>query len=105
MACVHRSLRSKEASISRLRRELVSLFGREMVEQASRTDPADLEVSAALMDTVHDAADKLLASSYRPSLQRDIVAGLDPQARLLLCMWLSDLGLAATLMAMALEAA
>lgn len=84
---------------------MVSLFGRELVEQASRTDPADLEVSAALMDAVHDAADRLLASSCQPKLQRDIVAGLEPQARLVLCMWLTDLGLASTLMATALRAA
>lgn len=104
MAREHRSLRSQEAGISRLEAELVSLFGREVVEQASRTCPERLEVDEALVVEVRQAADELLR--YRnPKEQRQAVAGLEPRVRLLLCCWIRDIGFAGAIMDRVLAAA
>lgn len=97
MVCQHRALRSQEAGISRLEAELVSLFGREVVAEASRADPEQLEVDAELVDEVHHAADELLRHRY-PKEQRQVVAGLEPRVRLLLCLWVRDIGLAGAIM-------
>ena len=41
----------------RVRAEVVRLFGEPLVRLADMTDPAGLDLSAALMDRVHDGAD------------------------------------------------
>lgn len=77
--------------------ELRHLFGAALVEEAARTDPASLDLSAALMDAVHTAADTLLAHRGDMPAQRATVAALPADVRLVLCMWLMDTGLAAKL--------
>lgn len=83
--------------------ELTELFGEGLVKRAHATNVAALEVSAESMDAVHDAADELLAHSGDIGLQRRIVAYLNPATRLLLCMWVMDLSLAASLAARAIR--
>lgn len=77
--------------------ELVRLFGDVTVMLAKMLDPATLDLSASLMDQVHDAADTVLVNSGNPDMQRRYVANLPSDVRVILCMWLSDLGLAAKL--------
>ena len=77
--------------------ELVALFGDVTVKIGRMVDPAMLALSADLMDRVHDGADALLARSGRPDAQRRYVAGLPSDVRLVLCMWMMDMGLAAKL--------
>lgn len=77
--------------------ELVRLFGDVTVMLAKMLDPATLDLSANLMDQVHDAADTLLINSGKPDMQRHYVANLPSGVRVILCMWLADLGLAAKL--------
>jgi hypothetical protein len=77
--------------------EAKALFGRSLVRQARNTDPADLDLTAEAMDTVHDAADELLEHAGDTRAQGRVVAALNPQARLVLCMWVIDLSLGATL--------
>ncbi len=85
--------------------ELRHLFGPALVEDAARTDPASLDLTAALMEAVHDAADTLLSQRGDVSAQRGIVAQLPGAVRLVLCMWLMDTGLAAKLIRAAYVAA
>lgn len=82
---------------SKMHRELVALFGEATVAVAKMIDPAVLHLSADLMDRVHDAADAVLARTGRPTAQRQYVAGLPSDVRMILAMWLMDTGLAAKL--------
>jgi hypothetical protein len=77
--------------------EAKALFGRSLVRQARYTDPADIELTAETMDAVHDAADELLEHAGDPRAQGRLVAALNPQTRLVLCMWVIDLSLGGTL--------
>ena len=74
--------------------ELVSLFGRELVDKARVTDVVDLELTASRMDAVHDATDALLKHSGKPKLQQATIATLDDMTALMLCMWVMDTGFA-----------
>jgi hypothetical protein len=93
----------KERS-NRMQRELVALFGEPTVLVARMMDPALLALTVDLMDRVHDAADAVLARAGRPAAQRKYVADLPSDVRLVLCMWLSDTGLAARLTRRAIQA-
>lgn len=77
--------------------ELVALFGTVPVMLARMVDPVNLNLSASLMDAVHDAADDLLALSGQLRDQQRFIADLPNDVRLVLCMWMLDLGLAAKL--------
>ena len=88
----------------RLTRELRSLFGPAVLDEASRTDPATLDLSAPLMDAVHTAADTLLAQRGDVSAQRATVAALPADVRLVLCLWVLDTGLAAKILRAAADA-
>lgn len=82
-------------SKARIMGEMRELFGEVLVRRAQQTDPADLSLSAELMDHVHDSADNLLAIQGRPADQQRYVSGLRHDVRLILCMWLMDTNLAA----------
>lgn len=104
MARIHSALRNPAAGrINRRERELNCLFGRELVKTAIQTDPADLKLTEQLMDAVHDAADNLLYLSDQPDKQRAYVQRLSYTVRLVLCMWVHDMGLAAKLTAEAIR--
>lgn len=83
----------------RIDNELAALFGRDLVEQAKQTDPADLLLSDSLMVEVYTAADELLARAGEPVAQRSVVRRLSEGTRLVLCMWIHDLDLAAKITA------
>ena len=102
MARFHGSVRPAKAA-SRLEQELATLFGREVLKQAKATDPVHLDLSAEQMDAVHDAADHLLENAGDPMMQRALVMALPADIRLVLCMWIYDLDLAATLTARVLN--
>ncbi len=71
-------------------RELQRLFGEPVTYLASVTDAATLELSAALMERVHDGADALLTMCGHPAEQQRYIGGLPFDVRLVLCMWLLD---------------
>ena len=77
--------------------ELVRLFGEPLMRLGEFTDPLALELSAALMDRVHDGADALLTMRGDPEEQHRYVQDLPHEVRLVLCMWLMDTDLAAKL--------
>lgn len=107
MARIYGPVRYQSAALrmrqARRDTELVALFGRELVDQANATDVADLELTAERMESVHDAADDLLTRSGDTLSQCRIVRSLDPATRLVLCMWVMDLSLAARLAARAIR--
>ena len=74
--------------------ELVSLFGRKLVDKAQATDVVELDLSATRVDAVHDACEALLLHSGRPKQQQATIVALDDMTTLMLCMWLMDTGLA-----------
>lgn len=85
--------RKKAQALSELRR----LFGEPVAYLATITDPATLDLSAALMDRVHDGADALLTMRGHLTEQQRYIGGLPFDVRLVLCMWLMDTDLAAKL--------
>jgi hypothetical protein len=76
---------------------LQKIFGEPVTYLASITDPATLDLSAALMDRVHDVADALLTMRGHLAEQHRYISGLSFDVRLVLCMWLMDTDLAAKL--------
>ena len=70
------------------------LFGDVVCSVAAVTDAAALDLSASLIDRVHDGADALLAMRRHPDEQMRYVSELPFEVRLVLCMWLLDCDLA-----------
>jgi hypothetical protein len=83
---------------------LKAVFGRALVCKARETDPADIDLTAAAMQAVHDAADELLAIAGDSEEQGRVVERLDPSTRLALCLWMIDPSLGPTLAARAMYA-
>jgi hypothetical protein len=77
--------------------ELKLLFGEPVAYLSKITDPATLDLSAALMDRVHDGADALLTMRGDLVEQHRYIGGLPFEVRLVLCMWLMDTDLATKL--------
>ena len=73
------------------------LFGEPVAYLATITDPITLDLTAKLMDRVHDGADALLNMRGNLAEQQRYIAGLPFTVRLVLCMWLSDTHLASKL--------
>lgn len=82
---------------NKMQGELRHLFGEPLVRLAEVTDPAALDLTAALMDRVHDGADALLTLRGDTEEQHRYVLALPHEVRLALCMWLMDTGLASKL--------
>lgn len=93
-----RMTRKKKQELAELKR----LFDEPVTYLASITDPATLDLSAALMDRVHDGADALLTMRGHLAEQHRYIGGLPFDVRLVLCMWLLDCDLADKLASRAL---
>lgn len=74
----------------RQERDMQRLFGDAVVCIANLTDPATLDLTEALMDRVHDAAERLLHLAGDPAEQQRYVSAMPFETRLVLCMWLID---------------
>lgn len=73
--------------------ELAFLFGRETVEQADRLDIADLNLNDEIVACIAGGIRTLKELQDNPGAQVNYVNGLEPGARLLLCLWVMDMGL------------
>jgi hypothetical protein len=80
-----------------LHRELVALFGEPVVAHAAITDPTTLHPSAPAMNAVSASADALLKLAGQPDAQRAYVSTLQPDLRLLLCLWIGNTGMVSAL--------
>jgi len=78
-------------------RDLRRLFGEPVAYLAKITDPVTLDLTAVLMDRVHDGADALLNMRGNLAEQQRYITGLPFTVRLVLCMWLMDTDLASKL--------
>lgn len=73
--------------------ELAFLFGRETVEQADQLDIADLNLNEEIVACIAGGIRTLKELQDNPGAQVNYVNGLQPGARLLLCLWVMDMGL------------
>ena len=73
--------------------ELAFLFGRETVEQAGQLDIADLNLNEEIVACITGGIRTLKELQHNPRAQVNFVNGLEPGARLLLCLWVMDMGL------------
>lgn len=87
----------------RRERELAALFGEDCVAYARITDPADLDLTADLMDAVWNAADDLLRDAGAPERQRATIDALPELTQRVLCMWVLDLDLAGKLLSLVMK--
>lgn len=72
---------------------LSRLFGEDTVEQARQLDVAHLNLSDKMIATISDGVRQLKALRTDPDAQHRLISGMEPGARLLLCMWIMDMGL------------
>ena len=84
-----------------IRQDLKHLFGEPVSSLAKIVGLESLEITPELMESVHDAADAMLTMRGQSERQRGYLAGLPFTVRLVLCMWLTDTGLAARLIQIA----
>ncbi len=77
----------------RLNEELAFLFGKETVNQARKIDIVDLNMNKEMMDSISTGVRKLKELKHNPNAQLNLVNELQPGARLVLCMWIMDMGL------------
>ena len=73
--------------------ELSRLFGMDTVEQARHIDVADLNMNDQMLASISDGVRQLKALKADPDAQSRLIAGMEPGARLVLCMWIMDMGL------------
>jgi len=73
--------------------ELTRLFGEDTVEQAQHIDVAHLNMNDKMIATISDGVRQLKALRTNPGAQRRLIGGMEPGARLILCMWIMDMGL------------
>ena len=73
--------------------ELAVLFGQETVEQANQLDIADLRLNDEIVASISNGIRTLKELQHNSPAQVSFVNGLEPGARLLLCMWVMDMGL------------
>ena len=73
--------------------ELAFLFGRETVDQAQQLDIADLNLNEEIVACIAGGIRTLKELQDNPGAQVSYINGLEPGARLLLCLWVMDMGL------------
>jgi hypothetical protein len=72
---------------------LALLFGRETVELAAQIDIADLNLTDEMTAVITTGVKRLKELKHEPAAQRQLIAGMDQGASLLLCMWIMDMDL------------
>ena len=83
---------SIEAS-KRQNQELGYLFGPEIVEQAQQIDITDLNLNKDITDTISSGVKQLKNLKNNPDAQINLVNEMAPGARIVLCMWIMEMGL------------
>ena len=73
--------------------DLSRLFGEDTVEQARQIDVAHLNMNDEMIATISAGVRQLKALRSDPGAQRRLIGGMEPGARLVLCMWIMDMGL------------
>ncbi len=74
-------------------RELAALFGEAIVEQARMVDIADLNMTDQMTAAIGDGIKHLKQLKGSPEQQRQWMEKQEAGLRLLLCLWIMDMGL------------
>jgi hypothetical protein len=69
------------------------LFGRDTVEQARQIDIIDLNLNEEMTKCIANGVSGLKALKRDPAAQRNLIGDMEAGARLILCMWIMDMGL------------
>jgi len=76
-----------------LDRELVELFGHEIVNQAQLVDVADLNLDEKMIACISTGVTRLKQLRNNPGAQQKLLAAMGPGEQLLLCMWVMEMDL------------
>lgn len=85
-----------EASVEdrlNLLKQLAWLFGETIVEQANQIDIVDINMNKEITDCIATGVRQLKELKNDAEAQRDLVNSMETGARLLLCLWILDMGL------------
>jgi hypothetical protein len=77
----------------RQKRELAQLFGRETVDLAGQIDIVDLNLNEKMTECIADGVRRLKELKGDPAAQARFIESMEQGARLVLCMWIMDMGL------------
>ncbi len=77
----------------RLNEELSFLFGTDIVEQANQIDITDLNLNKDIIDCISTGVRRLKELKNNPKAQLELVNTMEPGARIVLCLWISDMDL------------
>lgn len=80
---------------NRLDKELVSLFGKQVLAESKSLDLSSIEIEA---DLVAEGARQLIENNGNPTLQRMIVNCMDNITAITLCKWIREPHMLETLM-------
>jgi hypothetical protein len=85
---------SESIEVSRRQNEELSfLFGKETVEQANQVDIVDLNLNKDITDTISKGVNQLKRLKNNPNAQLKLIKEMAPGARIVLCMWIMEMGL------------
>jgi hypothetical protein len=73
--------------------ELSFLFGKETVEQACQIDIVDLNLNKEMTESISTGVRQLKELKNNPNAQVDLINEMAPGARIVLCMWIMEMGL------------
>ena len=82
-----------EARETRIHSGLVSLFGKDIVEQAGLIDIADLNVSDEIASSISNGVIQLKKHKGKTEAQRAMIEKMPQGEKLVLCMWIMDMDL------------
>ena len=80
-----------------IEKELAFLFGADIVGQARLIDATDLELNDVMTRFISDGVTQLKKMKDQPQRQRDFIGKMAAGERLVLCLWILDMGLMAKL--------
>lgn len=78
---------------NRTHKVLANLFGEEIVTQAELIDIANLNISDDITSCISDGVVKLKKMKGNTTSQRDLINKMSQGEKLVLCMWIMDMGL------------
>ena len=81
------------AASERLNDELSFLFGRETVVQAEQIDIVDLNLNEDIIASISNGVRQLKELKNNPQAQAELIREMAPGSRIVLCMWIMEMGL------------
>ena len=76
-----------------LNKELSFLFGQDLVEQAEQIDIVDLNLNDDITKAISTGIKQLKNLKNNPEAQLDFINSLSSGSRIVLCMWIMEMGL------------